>query len=99
MINKELFDSFSNKTKEELTDEPFSFRECTKCQDYFDLGGSHQERPEEAMYCHTEDFECDEKKIQDYQNKNKFDIDDNVFCWPCIEAIRNELEREVQGCT
>jgi hypothetical protein len=42
MINKELFDSFSNKTKEELTDEPFSFRECTKCQDYFDLGGSHQ---------------------------------------------------------
>ena len=97
MINKELFDSFSKKTQEELTDEPFSFRECTKCQDYFDLGGSHQSRPEEAMYCHTEDFECDDKKIQDYQNKNNFDIDDNVFCWPCIEAIRNELEREVQG--
>lgn len=94
MINKELFDSFSNKTKEELTDEPFSFRECTKCQDYFDLGGSHQSRPEEAMYCNTEDFECDDKKIQDYQNKNNFDIDDNVFCWPCIEVIRNELESE-----
>jgi len=94
MINKELFNSFSNKTKEELTEEPFSFRECTKCQDYFDLGGSHQLRPEEAMYCNTEDFECDDKKIQDYQNKNNFNIDDNVFCWPCIEVIRNELESE-----
>jgi len=97
MISKELFDSFSNKTKEELTDEPFSFRKCSKCEDYFDLGGANNERQEQAMYCNTEDFECDDKKIQDYQNKNKFDIDDNVFCWPCIEAIRNELESEVQG--
>ena len=97
MISKELFDSFSNKTKEELTDEPFSFRKCSKCEDYFDLGGANNERQEQAMYCNTEDFECDDKKIQDYQNKNNFDIDDNVFCWPCIEAIRNELENEVQG--
>jgi len=97
MISKELFDSFSNKTKEELTDEPFSFRKCSKCEDYFDLGGANNERQEQAMYCNTEDFECDDKKIQDYQNKNNFNIDDNVFCWPCIEAIRNELENEVQG--
>ena len=97
MISKELFDSFSNKTKEELTDEPFSFRKCSKCEDYFDLGGANNERQEQAMYCNTEDFECDDKKIQDYQNKNNFNIDDNVFCWPCIEAIRNELKREVQG--
>lgn len=95
MINKELFNSFSKNTQEELTDEPFSFRECTKCQNYFDLGGSHQQRQEEAMYCNTEDFECDDKKIQDYQNKNNFDIDDNVFCWSCIEVIRNELERKI----
>lgn len=97
MISKELFDSFSKSTQEELTDEPFSFRKCSKCEDYFDLGGANNERQEQAMYCNTEDFECDDKKIQDYQNKNKFDIDDNVFCWPCIEAIRNELESEVQG--
>ena len=97
MISKELFDSFSKSTQEELTDEPFSFRKCSKCEDYFDLGGANNERQEQAMYCNTEDFECDDKKIQDYQNKNNFNIDDNVFCWPCIEAIRNELENEVQG--
>jgi len=94
MINKELYNSFSKNTQEELTEEPFSFRECSKCQDYFDLGGSHQEREEQAMYLSSENFECDDKKIEDYQNKNNFDIDDNVFCWDCIKVIRSELESE-----
>ena len=94
MINKELYNSFSKNKQDELTDEPFSLRMCVKCQDYFDLGGSHQERQEEAMYCHIDDFECDDKKIQDYENKNNFYINDNVFCWNCITTIRNELESE-----
>ena len=92
MISKQLFDTFSVSTQEELTEEPFSFRECTKCEDYFDLGGTNNERQEQAMYCHTEDFECDDKKIEDYQNKNKFNIDDNVFCWDCIKTMRGDLE-------
>ena len=92
MISKQLFDTFSVSTQEELTEEPFSFRECTKCEDYFDLGGTNNERQEQAMYCNTEDFECDDKKIEDYQNKNNFNIDDNVFCWDCIKTMRGELE-------
>jgi len=49
MISKQLFDTFSVSTQEELTEEPFSFRECTKCEDYFDLGGTNNERQEQAM--------------------------------------------------
>ena len=91
MINREFFNSLSKTAQEELTEEPFSFRECTKCEDYFDLGGGNNERQEQAMYCHTEDFECDDKKIEDYQNKNNFNIDDNVFCRDCIKKIRGDL--------
>tara|TARA_R100001460_G_scaffold87622_1_gene129069 strand:+ start:1009 stop:1299 length:291 start_codon:yes stop_codon:yes gene_type:complete len=96
MISKQLFDTFSVSTQEELTEEPFSFRECIKCEDYFDLGGTNNERQEQAMYCHTQDFECDDKKIEDYQNKNNFNIDDNVFCWDCIKTMRGELEGNEQ---
>ena len=92
MISKQFFNTLSKTTQEELTDEPFSFRECSKCEDYFDLGGSHNNRHEQAMYLSSEDFECDDKKNQDYQNKNNFNIDDNVFCWDCIKTIKGELE-------
>lgn len=91
MISKQLFDTFSVSTQEELTEEPFSFRECTKCEDYFDLGGTNNERQEQAMYCHTDDFECSDKIIEEYQNKNNFHIDDNVFCFDCIKKIRGDL--------
>jgi len=43
------------------------------------------------MYCHTDDFECSDKKIEQYQNKNNFHIDDNVFCFDCIKKIRGDL--------
>ena len=92
MISKKLFDTFSVSTQEELIEEPFSFRECTRCEDYFDLGGANNERQEEAMYYSTEHFDCDDKKIIEYEKKHNFNIDDNVFCWDCIKTIRGELE-------
>lgn len=92
MITKELFNSFSKNTQEELTDEPFSFRECTKCQDYFDLGGADNQRKEEAMYYSTDYFNCDDKKIIEYEKKHDFNIDDNVFCFSCIDRITEDLK-------
>ena len=91
MINREFFNSLSKTAQDELTDEPFSFRKCSRCQDYFDLGGSYNKRQEQAMYFHTEDLECNDKKIEDYQNKNNFNIDGNVFCWDCIKKITGDL--------
>ena len=88
MINRDFFYTLSKTTQEELTNEPFSFRECSKCEDYFDLGGSHNNRHEQAMYLSSEDFECSDEKIINYQKKMNFDIDDNIFCWDCITTIR-----------
>lgn len=92
MIPKEMFDTFSKSTQEELTEEPFSYRECTRCEDYFDLGGADNQRKEEAMYWSTEDFDCDDRKIIQYEKKHNFNIDDNVFCFSCMHRIAEDLE-------
>lgn len=92
MIFQNDWKNLSQAKKNELTDEPFSFRECTKCSNYIDLGGADFTRKEEGMYIHTSDFFCDDDKILTYEKKNNFNIDDNVFCWNCISQMRKDLE-------
>ena len=91
MIPRDFFKSFSEKTQEELTDEPFSYRECTKCGDYFDLGGCSNERPDEANYYHLDDFDFDYRKIKQYEKKHNITFDDNVFCYDCIDSVARDL--------
>ena len=45
------------------------------------------------MYLNSSDFECEEKYINQYEDKNNIYIDDNVFCWGCIKKLDKDLNK------
>lgn len=90
MITKKEWEKLSKEKQDELSEEAFSYRQCQKCQDHFHLG-EQDEDSAEAMYLDSYDFDCSDKKIDEYEIKNKFSLADNVFCFKCVKLIDQEL--------
>ena len=94
MITKKEWDTYSIDKQNKLSTEAFSYRQCEKCQNYIHLGEENENKAE-GMYLNSYCFDCSNEDIESYEKKHNIYIDDNVFCWDCIENINNNLKRKV----
>jgi len=94
MITKKEWDSYSKDKQNELSEEAFSYRKCERCKNYIHLG-EQDENKAEGMYLHSYCFDYSNEDIESYEKKHNIYIDDNVFCWDCIENINNNLKKKV----
>lgn len=92
MITLNEWNKLTTKKQDQLTDEAFSYRQCEYCKDMFHLGEEKEDQAE-GMYLNSSDFECAEKYISQYEDKNNIYIDDNVFCWGCIKKLDKDLNK------
>ena len=92
MITLNKWNKLTTKKQDELSDKAFSYRQCEYCKDMFHLG-EEDEREAEGMYLNSSDFECEEKYINQFQDKNNIWIDDNVFCWDCVEKLVKHFKK------
>jgi len=93
MITNKEWEKLSKEKQDELSEEAFSYRQCQKCEDHFHLG-EQDEDSAEAMYLDSHDFDCSDKKIDEYEIKNKFSLEGNVFCFKCVNLIDQQLREE-----
>ena len=91
MITQTEWNKLPEDQKDEMSDEAFSFRQCQKCFSYIDLGGNNEENAE-GMYLDGHPFDCPDEDVENYETKNDFILEESVFCWDCIEKIKNDLE-------
>ena len=92
MINNKQWKTFNREKQNQLSENAYSFRQCQKCLNHIHLGEDHEEDAE-GMYLNLSDFDNKEQDILSYEKKNKFLIDDYVFCWKCIKKITKDLKQ------
>ena len=91
MISKKEWDSYTKKKQDKLTEDAWSYRQCQKCLNHINLGGQNEDNAE-GMYLDSFPFDCPEEDVDKYEIKNNFSLCDNVFCWKCVQKIKNDLE-------
>lgn len=92
MITKKKWDNLSEQIQDELSEQPFSYRQCEKCLNYIDLGGINEENAE-GMYLDGVFDDYSEESIEQLESKYNFSLINNCFCWKCITDINKKLQK------
>ena len=93
MITNKKWKKLTQEKQNELSEEAFSYRQCQKCLDHIHLG-EQDEDSAEGMYLDSYDFDCEDKKIDEYEIENNISLSDNVFCFNCVSSIDKQLRNE-----